>query len=245
MTNINEALETNREDYEVRYSKNELFLRYPADWIIRFHNIFLRKHIPTGRVLDYGCGSGNNSIFFIQQGYETYGTEVAESAISQFKANLHSNHLDTALAERIVITSPDSSRLPFEEGFFDAIVSNQVLHFLPSEEHIKRVCKELSRCLRPGGVVFFTMMAPRNYYITHHLTQIHPGRIYEVTVQPGHRLAGVRHFYYIVRDEEELKSLFSEFECLTVGHFDQSMFDLVSNFHWIFIGKKSSSMPPE
>ena len=39
-------------------------------------------------------------------------------------------------------------------------------------------------------------------------------------------------------DEEELKDLFSEFECLSTGYFDQSMFDMTSTFHWIFVGKK-------
>ena len=48
------------------------------------------------------------------------------------------------------------------------------------------------------------------------------------------------HEPYLVRDEDELKGLFSEFECLSVGYFDQKMFDLLSNFHWIFIGKKRS-----
>lgn len=193
-----------------------------------------------GRVLDYGCGSGNNSIFFIEQGYETYGVEVVDSALPLIKRNLERKHLDSNLAEKFRIISSDSTALPFEDCFFDVIVSNNLLHFLPSEEHIKRVCKEFSRCLRLGGVVFFTMMGPQNYYITHHAKQIHAGRIYEVKVEGEHRLSGVQHYYYLVRDEDELKRLFSEFECLSVGYFDQKMFDLLSNFHWIFIGKKRS-----
>ena len=83
----NEILELNKEGYQIRYSKKQAFLQYPADWVIRFHNMYLKQYIPNGRILDYGCGSGNNSIFFIDQGYETYGIEVADSALNLIKAN--------------------------------------------------------------------------------------------------------------------------------------------------------------
>ena len=232
--NSNQILDENKQIYRDFYSKEERFLRYPADWVIRFHARYLSRNIPGGRVLDYGCGGGNNSMFFIEKGYETYGVEVADAALPLIKANLESKHLDPSLADRFSIIPPDSTSLPFESGFFDFILSNQVLYYLPSQEQIKSVCKELSRCLRPGGAVFFTMMGPRNYYITHHAKQIHPGNVFEIWID------GVREFVYIVSDTDALVSLFSEFECITTGYFDQKILDLTSNFHWIFIGKKGS-----
>jgi hypothetical protein len=97
----------------------------------------------------------------------------------------------------------------------------------------------MARVLRPGGLVFFTMMGPTNYYITHHLKDVHGG-VYEISIdEKGHRLEGVKEMIFLVRDEEHLKDLFSEFECLTSGYFDQRMFDLRSNFHWIFVGRKA------
>jgi SAM-dependent methyltransferase len=202
--------------------------------------MYMRDNLPTGRVLDYGCGGGNNSMFFIEQGYETYGVDVADAALPLIKTNLQSRHLDSNLIDRFSLIAPDSTVLPFESGFFDFILSNQVLYYLPSERHIRDVCRELSRCLRPGGAVFFTMMGPTNYYITHHAKQIHRGNIYEIAIDDhAHRLHGVREMIYLVKDSDELKNLFSEFECLSTGYFDQSMFDLKSAFHWIFIGQKS------
>lgn len=153
----NEFLKTNLDNYEALYCKKEGFLRYPADWIIRFHNMYLKRHLPCGRVLDYGCGGGNNSIFFIEKGYETYGIDVAKESISLIKENLKSRNLDSRLAEKFSIVSPDSTNLPFPDAYFDFVLSNQVLYYLSSEEQIKKVVLEISRCLRPGGVVFFTM----------------------------------------------------------------------------------------
>ena len=234
-----EMLEANKQNYQSLYSKREAFLRYPADWVIRFHNMYLKQQIPRGRVLDYGCGAGNNSIFFIEKGYETYGVDVSDEALELVKINLESRHLDPRLAERFQMISPKSTSLPFAEGFFDFILSNQVLYYLPSTEHIRSVCKELARCLRPGGAVFFTVMGPKNSYITHRAKQIYDGRVYEIRIEdPEHRLYGLRELIYLVRDEQELKDLFSQFECVTTGYFDQAMFDMRSNFHWIFIGRK-------
>lgn len=41
---------------------------------------------------------------------------------------------------------------------------------------------------------------------------------------------------YVVHDTDELKSLFSKFECLSTDYFDQSMFGMKSNFRWVSVG---------
>ena len=236
--NFKEVLQSNKESYEDKYSRNEGFLRYPADWLIRFHNMFLKPNLPLGKVLDYGCGSGNNSVFFMQKGYEVYGVEVAKASLGLIRENIKYYHLPEDKLKNFSIISPDTRKLEFEDGFFDFIFSNQVLYYLPQEEHIKSLAKEFSRILKPGGIVFFTMMGPKNYYISHHTKNVY-GNVYDVKIDvPGHRLDGTRELVYLVRDEEELRKLFEEFQCLSVGYFDQSMFDMKSNFHWIFVGKK-------
>jgi len=236
---VDQDQDTNKQTYEDLYTRQTAFLRYPADWIVRFHNMYLKDNLPSGRVLDYGCGSGNNSMFLIRNGYEVNGVEVTDSATDLIKLNLESNNLDPSLLDRFQITPLPWDRLPFEDNYFDFVLCNQVLYFPASEEEIKRVCREFSRCLKPGGIVFFTMYGPDNYYIRYHVKKIHDGQVYEIKVDdPTHRLNGLHEMVYLVRDEEELKSLFSDFECITTGHFDQGMFDLKSNFHWIFAGRK-------
>jgi SAM-dependent methyltransferase len=232
-------VEANKHAYQDLYTKSKLFVRYPMDQVIRFHAYYLKHNIPRGRLLDYGCGSGNNSLFFIQEGYDVYGVDVAEAALDQIKENFEMYSLDMRHLEKFQVIPPDATTLAFEDRFFDIIVSNQVLYYLGTEEGIQNICRELERCLRPGGLVFFTMLGARNYYFTHHTKRIHGGETCEVVIEdPSHRLYGLREMIYVVRDEDHLRRLFSNFECVNVGYFDMSMFDMKGSFHWIFVGRK-------
>lgn len=241
MVNNEQFLAQNQNNFQYSYRVKKQFLQYPDDWLIRFHNIYMKKNIPAGRVLDYGYGTGNNSVFFIDKGYEVYGTEIADGARDLVKANLIARNLDLRLLDRFYKTSTDPEHLPFADDYFEFIVSNQALYYLPSESYIRKVCKELSRCLRPGGVVFFTMMGPKNYYITEKTARIHDGNIHEIIIEDKtQRLHGTHRYIYLASGKDELVDLFSDFECIDVGYFDQKILDITSNFHWIFIGKKPS-----
>ena len=236
----NEAIfDTNLGNYEDLYGKDEAFLRYPADWIIRFHNMYMRDNLPKGKILDYGCGSGNNSLFFLKYNYDVWGVDVAKNTPDLIKRNFQMHNVDLKNAERFSVIPPDNTELPFEDGFFDFVLSNQVLYYLPSEQHIKSVLNELDRVLKPGGIVFFTMLGPKSYYIKEKTVKVHDGKIHEVKIDdPNHRLNGLHEMIYLVETEDELKNLFGHWEPITTGYFDQRLFDVTSNFHWIFAGKK-------
>jgi SAM-dependent methyltransferase len=235
-----EIVQTNKEYYDKAYSSARTFLRYPADWIIRFHNMYMRPNVPSGRVFDYGFGSGNNAIFFMQKGYEVHGLDITEHAVGQLAENLKANGIGPEAMERFKIApyTPGQFRLAYPDGHFDAVVSNQVLYFLPDEQAIREVTAELARVTRPGGAAFFTMMGPSHHYIRYHATAILDGRVFMAEIEPPHRLAGLKQMIFLVRDEEECADVFSAFECVDVGYFDQRMLDLKSNHHWIFIGRK-------
>lgn len=229
-------LKTNKDNYEKLYANKANFLQYPALWVIGFYNSYMKNNLPKGKVLDYGYGGGNNSVYLMEKGYDVYGVEVAESSLNLLKQNLKDRNLNNVIDGKFLTISPDNRSLPFADNYFDFILSNQVLYFLPDEEHIKRVCQELKRVLKPNGVVLFTMMGSKNYFVAQNTKKI-SGKIHEVEFKAEHRLAGLKQVIYVVDSEIELKELFSDFDCLKVGYFDIDIMD-GSNFHWIFIGQK-------
>jgi len=234
-------VQTNQETYSKLYSRNAAFLRWPADWVLRFRNMYLNAILPPkARILDFGCGSANNSIPFMKDGHVTHGIDVSESIIPLVKQNLEFHGLSAELVQNYIFAEPPLVTLPYEDDSFDFVLSNQVHYYSTSESELHTVNRELHRVMKPGAVIFATMMGPKNYYITRHLDSISPdGSVYHVRIkEPKHRLFGVAEDVLLTRDEDHLRSQFAEFEPVTVGHFSQSMFDMTSNFHYIFIGRK-------
>lgn len=233
----------NQANYDSLYSEGKAFLRWPADWILRFNNMFLNDRLPkNARMLDFGCGSGNNAIPFLKQSYEVHGVDVAPSSKELVEKNLEFHGLGRDFSDRLVILSPPLLSLPYEDNYFDFVLSNQVHYYSKSEAELHSLNSELLRIMKPGGVIFVTMMGPKNYYITKWSKPNPVNGVYEVRIDdPAHRLAGVSEDILLVESEEELLRMFAEFEPETTGYFDQSMFDLDSNFHWIFVGVKPDS----
>ena len=93
-----------------------------------------------GRLLDLGCDDGSLSLRFGSRARarEIHGVEVVPAAAA------------VARGQGIVVTQADlNGRLPYEDGEFDVVVSNQVIeHLVDTDVFVS----EVRRILRPGGV---------------------------------------------------------------------------------------------
>ncbi|HTL46590.1 MAG TPA: class I SAM-dependent methyltransferase [Verrucomicrobiae bacterium] len=87
--------------------------------------------------LDAGCGPG----LFIQDRHNIIGADFSEAMLqSAREANPHSSFLRVDLNER----------LPFEDGAFDGVYSNNVLAYLKNP---RAVLEEFARVLKPDGTL--------------------------------------------------------------------------------------------
>ena len=50
-----------------------------------FDQLLKGRFVPGMRVLDAGCGSGRNLVYFLRSGYQVFGVDESEAAISQVR----------------------------------------------------------------------------------------------------------------------------------------------------------------
>lgn len=93
-----------------------------------------------GKVLDLGCGSGRFGILKTRPGVTLYGVDVTNSGFD----NARSVGYDQLVAHDIL-------QLPFEDNFFDYVVSLDVLGHVEAKDK-GRLLTEIRRVLKPGGL---------------------------------------------------------------------------------------------
>jgi len=106
----------------------------PENWRHKLRVLDRLGYSATGlRVLDYGCGAGETVHSLTSAGFDAHGFDILD-----YQAN-PSNR----------VTIGDPSRLPYPDGHFDLVFSDQVFEHALDQD---RVFAELHRVTRPGGV---------------------------------------------------------------------------------------------
>ncbi len=128
----------------------------PIQELIGNTDIYLLDQIMKGRynstdkILDAGCGGGKNLFWFLKNEIEIYGIDKDSTPVNYLKS-LHPDFK----TERFQVAKTD--QLPFENNFFDHVISSAVLHFAESTPHFYKMVKELVRVLKPKGSLFIRM----------------------------------------------------------------------------------------
>lgn len=99
------------------------------------------------RLLDFGCGKGQDSILFAKLGYEVFGFDLSPNniAIAQRLARKYE------LIERTHFHVSVAERLDYPADYFDVIVGTDILHHV----EISQALPECARILKKGGVAIF------------------------------------------------------------------------------------------
>jgi SAM-dependent methyltransferase len=100
-----------------------------------------------GRVLDVGCGTGTNALFFAERGCSVIGVDVASTAIAKARAAALERGLDAVFFVGD-LTAPGPVALSEEK--FDAVTDVGFFHSLSDEERSVWVPR-LAGLLAPGG----------------------------------------------------------------------------------------------
>lgn len=107
-----------------------------------------------GRVLDVGCGTGENALFLASQGHEVVGVDSASVAIQKARAKASRRHLN---GDFRVFDALDLARLGLK---FDTVLDCGFFHVLSNLERVDYV-NGLSAVLRSGGTYIMLCFSDR------------------------------------------------------------------------------------
>ena len=110
-----------------------------------------------GRALDIGCGNGALTVKLAQKytkaqiiGIDYWGKKWEYS-----KNVCERNALIEGVSERVTFQKANALSLPFDDGYFDAAVSNFVFHMIGKSKDKRKVVREALRVVKKGGKFSF------------------------------------------------------------------------------------------
>ena len=115
-----------------------------------------RMNLTAGmRVLDVGCGTGNQSIPAARRGARVTGVDLAPNLLEQAKEKTQREKLSIEFIEG------DAEQLPFGDGEFDVVYSMFGAMFAP---HPDTVVSEFVRVCRRHGLIAMANWTPDGFF---------------------------------------------------------------------------------
>lgn len=121
--------------------------------------LLARRGEVTGSVLDMGCGTGENALFFAAEGHEVWGIDSSPSAIQKAQKKAE----ERGLSVHFLVL--DMRELFTLKRTFDTVTDSGFFHTLPDDDRLRYV-NSLAALLPPGGRYFmlcFSELEPGGY----------------------------------------------------------------------------------
>lgn len=192
------------------YKKGGIFNYYdmlkPHPDMPRIIKMLKKRHAV--KVLDLGCGLGNNLMPLLMEGFEAEGLDMSSDAIIKLKNNLKKIKKDGKVRVGLL------QDLPYKNEEFDAIVCVQTLAHGRTKD-IKKAIHEMTRVLRSGGLIFLTLTGRTangevRYCLVKTATRVDE-RVYIPTKGAE---TGIPHFIF---DLSTIRKMFNEYEIKEIG----------------------------
>jgi 2-polyprenyl-3-methyl-5-hydroxy-6-metoxy-1,4-benzoquinol methylase len=107
----------------------------------------------NGRVLDLGCGTGENAILVAQHGAEVVGVDISSVAIEKAAQKAR----DRGVAVRFEVA--DALRLDRLDETFDVVIDSGLFHTFAAPDSRSLYRSSLANVIRPDGLVYLTCIS--------------------------------------------------------------------------------------
>jgi cyclopropane fatty-acyl-phospholipid synthase-like methyltransferase len=108
----------------------------------------------TGSVLDAGCGTGENALYFASLGHETWGIDGSPTAINRARQKAQERGLSVEFRVHDALALEGLGRT------FDSVIDSGLFHVFGDEDRARYV-QSLARVLGPGGRYFMLCFSDR------------------------------------------------------------------------------------
>ena len=141
--------DTHDKSVKMSGADSDFFSEYKIIELLKFEN-----PKQTLRVLDFGCGDGNSSIFIRKHfpNATIFGVDVSEASIELASKKGIPNTIFKAF---------DGAKLPFQDEEFDFVFTSMVFHHIEHKLH-DGVLSEIHRILKKGGRFYNFEHNPNN-----------------------------------------------------------------------------------
>ncbi len=185
------------------YLKGKQLNKYPFDLVVslvarNFFSVPKEKRNKI-KVLDLGCGAGNNAKFLAENGFNVYGIDGSKIAIKICKERFKEWNLKGNFIQG------DFLKLPYKNNFFNLIIDRESLYANKFSD-IKNIINKIYQKLERNGL-----------FISFIYSSYHPDREFGKEIEPNTYCnfkkgsfykAGKAHFV----DVKEIYELYSKFK---------------------------------
>lgn len=130
--------------------------KYPHEKLIQFVFRAFPDAREKVRILDLGCGTGANTVFLVQEGFNVAATDLSQLAIDKTIQRLNGRKAE--------VKQGTVSHIEFGANTFDCVVSVGVLE-CAGLQHFSQAIAEIIRVLKPGGTAFLLFASDDDFRV--------------------------------------------------------------------------------
>ena len=186
--------------------KNGTYPKYPQELMLKTvfgscsgFNLSINKN---SKIIDIGCGFGNNLTPFIDLEAKVCGVEIDKNICEVTKKILKKKYPN----KNFKISVGHNRLIPFKDSYFDLLITN-TLHYENNLENINKALTEYSRVIKKNKFLYITTTGNQHDFFKK--TKKISNNIYKITNRKDKLRFGQTFFFF--ENEKILKKILDKF----------------------------------